>query len=244
MDILDAIDQAVGCQQCGGPLGDSPSDDFCSPEHQTAWHAQHADTLPPTLDAAPVYVEADHLQVPLREPGEPVGLFQLAPPGRGASRWTNEDLAMVVPCPGCGCTPRRGSPLCADCQRDHERLNWRLPRQTGDLAADIRACSRARDSASTDAQWAAVAVRAAQLAERSRLPFQHLARSFQRTFQDIRVEVDRVARNLRAAMGVPELPARTGDDHADARAAALHARRNRNTGPPPARLDGRQGARR
>lgn len=30
------------CVECGGPLGDSPSDDFCSPEHQERWHSKTA----------------------------------------------------------------------------------------------------------------------------------------------------------------------------------------------------------
>lgn len=38
-DIISAIDQATGCQQCGKPLGSSPSDDFCNEGCQTAWHA-------------------------------------------------------------------------------------------------------------------------------------------------------------------------------------------------------------
>lgn len=28
-ETLDRIDAATGCQQCGNPLGPSPSDDFC-----------------------------------------------------------------------------------------------------------------------------------------------------------------------------------------------------------------------
>jgi hypothetical protein len=37
---LTAIDQALdGCQHCGGPLGHSPSPDFCSEDCQHAWHA-------------------------------------------------------------------------------------------------------------------------------------------------------------------------------------------------------------
>lgn len=31
------------CFQCHGPLGSSPSDDFCSDSCQTAWHSKHAD---------------------------------------------------------------------------------------------------------------------------------------------------------------------------------------------------------
>lgn len=45
MDILDRIDAAVGCQHCGGSLGSSPSDDFCSDRCQGDWHAARADEL-------------------------------------------------------------------------------------------------------------------------------------------------------------------------------------------------------
>lgn len=45
VDILDAIGAAVGCQQCGRPLGDSPSDDFCRQSCQHAWHGARADEL-------------------------------------------------------------------------------------------------------------------------------------------------------------------------------------------------------
>lgn len=36
---LDAIDAATGCQQCEGPLGTSPSGDFCSELCQQTWSA-------------------------------------------------------------------------------------------------------------------------------------------------------------------------------------------------------------
>lgn len=39
-DILDRIEQALGCQQCQGPLGGSPSDDFCGEKCATAWRAE------------------------------------------------------------------------------------------------------------------------------------------------------------------------------------------------------------
>jgi hypothetical protein len=54
-DVLAAIDAALGCHQCGGPLGGSPSDDFCCAEHQRAWHARRAVALPWEADAALVY---------------------------------------------------------------------------------------------------------------------------------------------------------------------------------------------
>lgn len=43
---LAAIDAAIGCQHCAGPLDGSPSPDFCSDTCQTAWHAARADPPP------------------------------------------------------------------------------------------------------------------------------------------------------------------------------------------------------
>lgn len=57
MDILAAIDAAVGCQQCEGEL--TVSNDFCSPDCQHAWHAERAVPLPWAPDAALVYVDYD-----------------------------------------------------------------------------------------------------------------------------------------------------------------------------------------
>lgn len=45
-DIVAAIDTAIGCQRCGGTLATSPSDDFCTDECQTAWHAELLRPLP------------------------------------------------------------------------------------------------------------------------------------------------------------------------------------------------------
>jgi hypothetical protein len=36
-----AIDAATGCQHCGGPLGTSPSTDFCAEDCQTLWRRHH-----------------------------------------------------------------------------------------------------------------------------------------------------------------------------------------------------------
>lgn len=44
-DFLARLDAAIGCQHCTGPLGASPSDDFCSDACQRAWHAQHGEAL-------------------------------------------------------------------------------------------------------------------------------------------------------------------------------------------------------
>ncbi len=49
-DTLAAIDAATGCQQCGGPLGDSPSDDFCGENCQAAWRAERVGTFPELRD--------------------------------------------------------------------------------------------------------------------------------------------------------------------------------------------------
>lgn len=40
LDIISAIDHVTGCQQCGNPLGPSPSDDFCGEGCQQAWAAK------------------------------------------------------------------------------------------------------------------------------------------------------------------------------------------------------------
>lgn len=45
VDLLDRIDEvtAAVCAQCDGPLGGSPSDDFCSADCQAAWTAHERD---------------------------------------------------------------------------------------------------------------------------------------------------------------------------------------------------------
>ena len=43
--IIDAIDHALGCHRCGGPLGASPDDLFCSEPCQEAWH--QSQLIPP-----------------------------------------------------------------------------------------------------------------------------------------------------------------------------------------------------
>lgn len=45
--IIDKIDAAMGCQQCGKPLGRSPSNDFCSESCQHGWAAKSADPPSP-----------------------------------------------------------------------------------------------------------------------------------------------------------------------------------------------------
>ncbi len=41
-DIISAIDQATGCQQCGKLLGRSVSDDFCGEGCQQRWYTIRA----------------------------------------------------------------------------------------------------------------------------------------------------------------------------------------------------------
>lgn len=50
MDIISAIDTAVGCQQCGKPLEGSVSDDFCGEGCQQRWHANRVSNQ---VDKAP-----------------------------------------------------------------------------------------------------------------------------------------------------------------------------------------------
>lgn len=50
MDIISAIDQATGCQQCGKPLGNSPSGDFCGEGCQQCWYANRVNV--PLVSAA------------------------------------------------------------------------------------------------------------------------------------------------------------------------------------------------
>lgn len=57
VDILAAIDEVLGCQHCGGPLGQSPSVDFCSDDCQRNWHAAGSTDLP-DADGAPAGAHA------------------------------------------------------------------------------------------------------------------------------------------------------------------------------------------
>lgn len=51
-DIISVIDQAVGCQTCGGSLERSVSDMFCGESCQQAWHAKRV--TPASSFATPV----------------------------------------------------------------------------------------------------------------------------------------------------------------------------------------------
>lgn len=53
-DIIDQIDAATGCQQCGKDLGRSVSDDFCSESCQTQWYQGRSAPLPLYLGFDPL----------------------------------------------------------------------------------------------------------------------------------------------------------------------------------------------
>lgn len=44
--LLEQIDTVTGCHHCGGPLGNSPSGDFCGETCQARWHANRSHPLP------------------------------------------------------------------------------------------------------------------------------------------------------------------------------------------------------
>lgn len=59
-DFLDRLDAAIGCQQCEGELGDSPSDDFCGDECRRDWFSARSEPIDEWApDAATVYVGRD-----------------------------------------------------------------------------------------------------------------------------------------------------------------------------------------
>ncbi len=185
-DFLATLDAALGCQHCGGPLGDSPSPDFCSEEHSRAWLAEHVAPvpLPDTADAAPVYVgeDADQARVPLND-GPPAGSRRVTvaqynawyePQAQVAVRDLRTRLQR-------GETVSEGDVL-ADGAWCVHRLNllddgswdatfapmpfvWRLPRMTGDVPADLRAVNVAEMAADTDHRRAACALRREQIDE-------------------------------------------------------------------------------
>jgi hypothetical protein len=219
VDILDAIDEAVGgCHECGGPLQDSPSDDFCGDGCQQAWHASRVDEL-----------------VGYREPWDRPEDF---PPGVIPPE-AFEDEEPPIPSP-----PVLVSPLgLLQVTWDPGPPEFRLPRSTGNLAADWRAAQRALLAATTDEQRAAVQLRMESLAERQRVQSAELARQLDQAFAPVREVMAALGEagaawmqqigermrplfdGLRRAGVVEEAPP------ADPRERALAARRNRNTGP-------------
>lgn len=282
MDILAAIDAAVGCQQCGAKLDESVSDDFCGPSCQADWHAARAEPLtgyrepwdrpwdfPGVGSEAAVSVRwpdhipsrRGHTPLPSTAPGtafidqgngwEEMGRLR---DGFTPTSWIVDE---VHTWPVGRITP---ADLTASwtITLTTAAVAWRLPRSTGDLLADWRALGRAEATASTDAQRAACALRRADLTERHTKAWAGMAAVLSQgaaTFaEQLRATWESIAESVQ--LNFPQrwicgLPLAHEADHTlerDVREQALHARRNRNTGPPahrrpPRRLDA-PGARR
>jgi len=73
--VISAIDQVIGCQQCGMPLEESPSGDFCSEDCQETWYLARAGTVPVGGAAAP------DAALPETTPVRPLGWLGPPPPG-------------------------------------------------------------------------------------------------------------------------------------------------------------------
>ena len=92
---LSAIDDAIGdksgggCQQCAGPLGVSPSAEFCSEDCQQAWHEARAGTHPTGNGAMP------DESLPEVAPARPLGWLG-QPPAEAFVRAGHEVLDAVT----------------------------------------------------------------------------------------------------------------------------------------------------
>lgn len=195
VDILDAIDAAVGCQLCGGPLGNSPSDDFCCQEHQQAWCSARTEPLVGyeepwgrPWDFPGVGTEAAVSGVRARP-----GFFQASSPVRVMVPQNGEwqDIGAVHPWDGLTFTMSASAPMnptqpvVAGPDFGTVRFSWaplefRLPRSTGNLMADFRALERAHLAATTPEQQAACALRRADLSARMAKAYQHFPQRYVR----------------------------------------------------------------
>lgn len=68
-EIIAAIDEALGCHECGGPLDGSVDHDFCSEPCHRAWHGRRVGITPePSLDEIAHDIRArlgaEHVEVP------------------------------------------------------------------------------------------------------------------------------------------------------------------------------------
>jgi hypothetical protein len=225
VDILAAIDAAVGCQQCGGKLGNSPSDDFCDDECQQEWHAERS-------------VELVGYREPWRQPwlfpgvGTDAYRSRQRPEVYAPARWSITSSADAL---AAGEQIARG--LEEGIQRaQRPTVEFRLPRETGDLAGDwirARAASRA---AGTPEQHAAVKLRIESLTVRQEAVNREFFRRLSFAFESIGNTVTEIGRIFSgAASGLvkafQEAGALATVPPADPRARALAARRARNTGP-------------
>lgn len=215
-DIFAAIDAAVGCQQCGGPLGDSPSDDFCTAEHQQEWNAARADPLVG-------YREPWHR--PWDFPGVGCDAASTALEGGQASVTEATHLPWRV--------------LSSNESGHAVRVEWRDPQVP--IACQLADAYEALVQASR-LSWGQP-VRAEPPEPESALPDGEERPGFVRWFSgiELRDEVHQWSCTTRASWADSSEPE---DAEVDPRERALQARRTRNTGPavhrrPPRRIDAR-----
>lgn len=270
-DILAAIDAATGCQQCGGPLTGSVSDDFCRAECQISWHAEQTEELvgyrepwDRPIDFPGIATEAHDSGSLLRSVAGR-GSWQSVGTVRGASL----SLAQVDELHGNSSLFRPEGPEADSITFTVEPVvaarfravlleaqAWRLPRLTGNVVFDMRVARLAAASATTAEQRAAVALRQQMLAEQMSPQLEALGRGLQQMVEGFATAVssaaEALAEGLRKAFGLPDPPVviqhqRTGrPEVVSLQEHALQARRNRNTGPPrrerpPRRVDPRGG---
>jgi hypothetical protein len=270
-DILAAIDAAVGCQHCGGPLGDSPSDDFCSAAHQQAWHAARADEL---------IGYREPWDRPWDFPGAGTDEYQPRA-GRGLhlGRLRADDVFVadrggewvaLSTAASFGAEPDGGvigstyvgairvnSMFVGSVRVSWPEMEFRLPPETADLARDREMARRAAAVATTDAQRAAVRLRMESLAQRQAEYHRQAMAALLPTIEDMSERLRQFGELL--AVGLRALTdgfAKYIDGFRQAGMVSeqppddpMAPRRNRNTGPahgpqrPPRRIDAR-GARR
>ncbi len=77
-DLLERIDAAVApaCAVCAGPLGDSPSDDFCGPDCQQVWHAGRSVALERYQEPVDVPAHVSHRHEQFSPETTPQGLLR------------------------------------------------------------------------------------------------------------------------------------------------------------------------
>lgn len=82
-DVVARIDRLTGCQQCGRPLGRSPSSDFCGELCQQTWHATRTKAIPESGMTVEGQVYIRHAGAADDVPWVPVGHgglhFEVAP---------------------------------------------------------------------------------------------------------------------------------------------------------------------
>lgn len=226
MDILDRIDEVTApvCGTCTEPLDPAgPSMYFCDDRCSDSWHRTQGEPL-----------------VGYREPWHRPGEF----PGVGMDEYstTPETPSIAI---GGGIGFRVAQPTITS-SLSMLRVEWpvlefRLPRETANLAADWAAARIAEHAATTVAQRAAVRLRLESLVARQRIanaerdrimaaafePMRSLINGMSAAFLDAARAMQPFFDGLRRAGVIDE------SSPADPRERALAARRNRGTGPAP-----------